>query len=486
MVLEIGGFSIFYIVYLLTAISFSIQVLLDNKTAQSTVAWILAMFLVPYAGVVFYLLSGINWRKRKLVKQRPEELFGKQLSKVLDRQKRFLSDERPFIGSDLHKVMTMTMKTANAVITEHDRVTVYNRGDKLFDDLLHDLEQAKSSIHIEYFIFRDDELGKRILSILKQKAEQGLEVRFLVDGAGSKLTFSYLGRRRLRKSKVMFRNFLDPGNIVTAWLLNYSSHRKIVVIDNKIGYTGGMNIGQEYIDGAGRFESWRDTHLRFEGDSVSILQAIFLADWVNSGGRVIDPERFFEDKTIDPLMENAFGVQLISSGPDSNWYAIQQLYFTMITNANERVIIQSPYFVPDESIAIALETAALSGIEVNLMMTGCPDKRIPYWVAFTFFEPLLRAGVNIYLYKAGFLHTKVVIADDLISTSGSCNMDQRSFFLDYELNAIFYDKQVTRTFIDHFEEDIKQCEKLTLEKYQQISRAAKFRNSVFRMISPLL
>jgi cardiolipin synthase len=486
MAVEIGGFSIFYIIYILLAVSFAVQILLDNKTPQSSVAWILTIFLIPYVGVAFYILSGINWRKRKLVKQRPEDLFGTYLRTVLDQQQNFLTKEKEYLGSDMHKIMTMTMKTANAIITEHNSVKLYHAGDLLFEDLLRDLEQATESIHLEYFIFRDDALGKRIISILKEKADQGVEVRFLVDGSGSKLTFSFRGRYGLRRSNVDFRNFLDPGNIVTAWLLNYSSHRKIVVIDNKIAYTGGMNVGEEYINGGRRFDTWRDTHMRFVGNSVMILQSIFLADWLNSGGSVNDFGRFFRSRRFDPLIENSLGVQILTSGPDSNWYSIQQLYFNMITNANERVIIQSPYFVPDESISTAMETAALSGIEVNLMITGCPDKLVPYWAAHTFFEPLLRAGVKIYLYKAGFFHSKVVVIDDLLATAGSCNMDQRSFFLDYELNAIFYDKKITKQFVDQFEKDREHCELMDMDLYNRISGLSKFRNSIFRIISPLL
>lgn len=484
--MSIGGLSVFYIIYMLLALSFSIQILFDNKTPQSSVAWIMAIFLIPYVGVAFYILSGINWRKRKLVKQRPEDLFGSSLREILDNQSSSLLDEKDLIGSDLSKIMTVTHRAANAIITDHNQIEVYHHGEPCFFQLMEDLRNASSSIHMEYFIFRDDEIGSRIIDILMQKASEGVEVRLLVDGAGSKFTLSYKGRRRLRKSRVDFRIFLDPSNLVTAWLLNYSSHRKIVVIDNEIGYTGGMNIGKEYIDGGRRFESWRDTHMRFVGASVTILQSIFLADWFNSGGRLPDLDEYFGHVNLKPAMEGLSGVQLVTSGPDSDWYSIQQLYFTMITNANERVIIQSPYFVPDESISVAMENAALSGVEVNLMITGCPDKRIPFWAAFSYFEPLLRAGVKIYLYQAGFFHSKVVIIDDRPVSVGSCNMDQRSFFLDYELNAIFYDYSITEDYIRQFEEDCRKSQLLDLKTYMEISSVKKFRNSIFRLISPLL
>ncbi len=484
--MQIGGFSIIYIISFVLAVSFSIQLLFDNKTAQSSLAWIMAMFLIPYIGVGAYVLSGINWRKKKLVKFRPEEMYGTYLREILSQQRELINEKKEYIGSDTHKIMMMTMKTANGVIMGNNDINVYHQGDQLFKDLIRDLEAAEESIHIEYFIYRDDEIGKEILSILKRKASAGVEVRFLVDGSGSKFTFTKRGRRRLRKSDVEYRNFLDPGNIIFAWLLNYSSHRKIVIIDNKISYTGGMNIGKEYIDGGRRFDTWRDTHMRFVGNASGILQSIFLADWVNSGGIIDDPERFFKKLDLKSKVVNLTGVQMLSSGPDSDWFGIQQLYFTMITNANNKVVIQSPYFIPDESIATALENAALTGVDVNLMITGCPDKRIPFWAAHSFFEPLLKAGVKIFLYKAGFFHSKVVVIDEKVATCGSCNMDQRSFFLDYELNTIFYNERIAKEFSDQFDRDCELSEQFTLESYHNLSAVKKLRNSVFRLISPLL
>ena len=484
--MEIGGFSIFYIISLVLAVSFSIQLLFDNKTAQSSLAWIMAMFLIPYVGVGAYVLSGINWRKRKLVKYRPEELYGTYLSDVLAHQRELINEKKEHIGSDMHKIMMMTMRAANGVVMGNNDCRIYHTGEPHFADLIEDLKGARKTIHIEYFIYRDDEIGGEILEILKAKAAEGVEVRLLVDGAGSKFTFSRRGRRRLRRSQVEYRNFLDPSNVFFAWLLNYSSHRKIVVIDNRISYTGGMNIGKEYIDGGKRFDSWRDTHMRFVGNASGVLQSIFLADWMNSGGVVEDIGRFFQELDLSTHGVNLTGVQMLSSGPDSDWYSIQQLYFTMITNANDRVIIQSPYFIPDESITTAMENAALGGVDVNLMITGRPDKLIPYWAAHTFFESLLKAGVKIYLYTAGFLHSKVVIIDDRIVTCGSCNMDQRSFFLDFELNTTFYDPQTAKEFVRQFEQDCEASRRFTMVDYHNISSLRKLRNSVFRLISPLL
>jgi cardiolipin synthase A/B len=488
--LEIGDFSIFYILYILLAIGLSIQLLLDNKTPQSTFAWILAIFLIPYVGAVIYLMGGLNWRRRKIVQIRPEEVFGEHMRSLLDVQTSQIADSYSGIGSDITKILTITMKTGNAIVTQDNLMDVFHRGGDKFEQLFKDLEQAQKSIHLEYFIFRDDEVGNRIIDILERKAKEGLEVRMLVDGAGSRPTLSRKTRRRLRKGPIEFRNFLDPANIVSAWLINYSMHRKIVVIDGEIAYTGGMNIGKEYIDGQPRFENWRDTHLRFPaGGVVFLLQAVFIADWVNSGGQVEEYRDYLQTaRSRSNAVEDGYrySVQMLCSGPDSQWYSIHKLYLTMIANANKKVLIQSPYFVPDESIAATLETAALSGVEIALMMTGKPDKWIPFWVAHTFYEPLLKAGVRIFLYEAGFFHVKAMIIDDLLVTTGSCNMDQRSFFLDYELNVVVYDQKFASEMTAQFEKDLESCREVTLEDYHAISRAQKFRNSVFRTIAPLL
>ncbi len=487
MKLQIGGFSIFYILYFVLAIGLSIQLLLDNKTPQSTFAWILALFLIPYAGAVIYLMGGLNWRRRKLVKIRPEEVFGERMKDLLAEQALQIQDSYSQIGSDISKILTITMKTGNAIVTQDNTLEIYHSGKEKFKRLFEDLESAKHSIHMEYFIFRDDEMGNRIIDILERKANDGLEVRFLVDGAGSRPTFTRKGRRRLKKSKVQFRNFLDPANIITAWLINYRMHRKIVVIDGKIAYTGGMNLAAEYITGLPRFESWRDTHLRFiEGGAVVLLQSVFIADWVNSGGIIDSYGQYIDRNACDKKTNRLLPVQILCSGPDSHWFSIHKLFLTMISNANTKVMIQSPYFVPDESIAAAMETAALSGVEVSLMMTGKADKYIPFWVAHTFFEPLLLAGVKIYLYEAGFFHAKSLIIDDIMATVGSCNVDQRSFFLDYELNTVLYDQKTTMRLAAQFEKDLESCRQFTLKDYNAIGRLKRFRNSAFRIVAPLL
>ena len=310
-------------------------------------------------------------------------------------------------------------------MTMNNSVRIFDQGEDMFRSLLEEIDTARKSVHMEYFIWRSDELGEKFREALSKKAAEGVEVRLLFDGVGCFRMMSQSYKRKLRKAGIQIRYFLDPLNPFSGWLLNYCNHRKIVVIDGETAYMGGMNIGREYIDGGKRFKSWRDTHLRFSGESVGLLQAVFLADWENSGGKVENESDYINTQ---PQKSGDLALQIVTSGPDSDWHSLKDLYFNMICNANEEVLIASPYFIIDDSIEEAMVTAALAGVRVRIIMAGPPpDKWIPYWVAQTYYERLIEAGVEFYQYTEGFFHSKYLIADGKIATVGTCNMDMRSF-----------------------------------------------------------
>ncbi len=485
--LPVSGASLAYILHIIISLVLTVQILLDNKLPQSSIAWILALYLFPYIGPAFYLISGVNWKRRRIVQQRPEELFGTHLKPALDHQQSYIAREYERLDNDVVKTLHMNLFSSNALITMYNQVSVYHQGEPMFQQMLDDLRSAQQSIHLEYFLFRDDELGSEIVEILAERSAAGVDVRLLVDGFGSMFTLSPAGKKQLEKAGVEFRTFLNPRNIIGALMINYSNHRKIAVIDGETAYTGGMNIGREYLDGGSRFNCWRDTHVRITGELVALLQSVFLADWMNSGGKLKELDKLFSlMEEHDEETSEHLPAQVICSGPDSTWYAVQHLYFNMIANADSKVLIQSPYFVPDDGVKTALETAALSGIDVRLMMTGNPDKKIPFWAAHTYFHSLLEAGVKIYLYTKGFLHSKMVVIDDTIVTTGSCNMDVRSFFLDYELNLVFYDEAMGKEFSREFERDMEDCIELSREEARKTHVAKNLRNSICRVFSPLL
>lgn len=470
-------------IYFLFVVVLTIRILLDNKPPEVSVAWLLAIYFLPYLGAAIYLLSGVNWKKKKIMKQLPEKTFQTFLGPVLEQQMEFMRGEWDNINNDIAKNISLALKSGNAIITLHNSVELYYRGDPFFEDLIRDIENAEDSIHMEFFIYRSDELGRRIREILEKKTKEGVKVRMIFDGVGCFNTMSWKFKRELKESKIDARYFLNPMNVLSGRLLNYCNHRKIVVIDGKIGYTGGMNIGLEYLNGGQRFHSWRDSHIRVEGEAVQMLQGVFLSDWHNSGGDSIQDARFFPVADRD---KRQLPMQVVCSGPDSDWNSLRMMFANLIHNANERIYIQSPYFVPEQTIMNALITAALGGVEVNLMMTGVPDKRIPFWVAYTYFEELLNAGVNLYLYKGGFFHSKTMTIDDIMATIGSCNMDVRSFHLDYEVNTFFYDDKIAGELIEKFHEDSAECRKISRSDIWDLTFWGRLRNSIFRIMAPLL
>ncbi|MCG8571937.1 MAG: cardiolipin synthase [Spirochaetes bacterium] len=483
---DFGFITFLYILNIIFGILVVIYALLNLRSPETAISWILVIYLLPGFGLLLFLLFGINWKKHRLINQVPEETFGKYLKSIIEKQQVYLDmllAQKTNEGlNDQLKIIRMLLNSSNSILTFNNDLEVYHHGKNLFSQLLKDLASASHSIHMEYYIWRSDEVGEQIKEILIQKSLAGVKVKLIFDGVGSFRKISFQYRRELKAAGVEFKYFLDP-LAVARLKINYRNHRKVVVIDGIIGYTGGMNIGSEYIHGIDHIKYWRDTHIRLKGNVVYMLQAIFLTDWFNSGNPLLIDDHFFPDFSIEG---HDLKIQLAVSGPDSQFDAIENVYFTMITNANKSVLIQSPYFVPGKSMMRTLETTALSGVSVELMMTGIPDKRIPFWAAQTYFEELLRAGVKIYLYQKGFLHSKVVVADDLVASIGSGNMDARSFHLNYEINTIFYDPVVCQGLREQFLEDLKDCREVTLDSVLNTSLTIKLRNAICRLSAPLM
>lgn len=492
----VNGFvlSILTIIFFSYVIIISIRMLLENRPPYSFLAWLCVLVFMPYLGVLLYFFLGINWKKskKKIAASLPEDVIKRQFSKLLNEQIYILGSMQSKYSKHINLVK-LAISGGYAPITTQNEIEIYSEGEKLFDDLIEELKKAKDCIHMEYFIWKSDKLGERIKEVLIEKAKEGLDVRLIFDGAGCIGTISRKYRKELKKHGVRFLYFHDPFSLLWTRFINYRNHRKIVVIDGKIGYTGGMNIGQEYIDGGKRFDSWRDVHMKIKGEACNLLQNVFVCDWYNAGGRDITHYGKCEDIVIgkDPLFPEAgtdkyMPIQIITSGPDSSWDSIHKIYSKMISEAEREVCIASPYFIPDDGFLHILENAALAEVKVNLMITGVPDKPIAWWVAQTYFETLLKAGVNVYLYKKGFLHSKFCVVDDEIVSAGTCNMDLRSFFLHYEINSIIYDREIACKFRDIFKEDVTFSHKITIEEYAKQPLLIRLRNSIFRIIAPVL
>jgi len=460
-----------------------VYLLLDNRETTSTLSWLLVFIFLPVLGLVVYFLIGRGMRKkitRTLVRQDLETRLQDSHESLVTQQK----DEADALHTlypspETRKLIRLLSRNSDSILTRHNDLSVFFNGQEKFEVLFNDLVQARHYIHMEYFIWKADDLTEMVVAVLKEKAAQGVAVRVLYDAVGNYLSGRYL--RRLRRAGIQiypYYNFISPLKIHT---LNYRNHRKVVVIDGETGYLGGMNMGQEYVDGGKRFPVWRDTHIRIQGEAVAVLEEVFAVSWFNTTGETIDVRDFVPQPPSDITH-----IQITTSGPDSQWHSIKQVYFLLISSAENSVFIQTPYFIPDASILMALKTAALSGIDVRIMLTGMLDKRVPYWAALTYIEELLQAGVRFYYYTEGFMHAKTIVVDSLCCSVGTANMDIRSFELNYEINALIYDANVAKVFEAMFRKDLSAAREFTLENYSRISRVKKFRNSLARLFAPLL
>lgn len=462
-----------------------IAIILSNRDSSTSILWILLIMAVPFVGLIIFILLGVDWQKHKLLTYSPEEALSSYRSRYSEINSRFmrkLTRKNPDGANDIRKLINLIKKGSHSSLTYADSYKLYYRGRDFFDALFNDLLNATDSIHMDFFIWKSDALGEKIKDILIRKSAEGVKIRLIFDGFGSLKRISRRYRKELRKAGIDYRYFLDLRDPGSRHKINYNNHKKIVTIDGRIGYLGGMNIGQEYIDGGRRFDTWRDTQMRLTGSCITLLDGVFLADWSNCIKEKVDyplPPEHRPDSEKYPL-------QIAVSGPDSEWFSVKLAYLSMIANANEEVLIQSPYFVPDNSMLDVLETAALSGVDVRFMITGKPDKRIAWWAAQTYLEEILRAGARVFFYEKGFLHSKVFVVDGLISSVGTCNMDIRSFHLHYEINAMLYSTEMANELKEQFIRDQADCREVTLEYFENLGLLKRFRNSVCRIGSPFM
>jgi cardiolipin synthase A/B len=486
---NISGFALFVIyAYLAIVVIF---IVMENRDISSTLAWILIFLLFPIVGFVLYIFFGRNWKvvspnKKEHIRD-IQNKFDNVLADARKRQDDFIKTlSRDTISYGRERMLRIAQQSTDSLLTFHNDIEILQSGKGKFKRLKEDISHAKKFVHLEYFIWRDDSLTREFRDLLIKKAQEGVEVRILYDPIGSLLTrifhpkhFSMM--RAAGVEVAPFYNKLSPLKITT---INYLLHRKIVVIDGHTAYTGGMNMGKEYIDGGRRFDAWRDTHVRIAGEAVLSLQASFAVNWEESTGRSLFDEKYFQkclSREYSDLM-----IQVISSDPHAYWQTIRQSLFAMAMAARDHVYIQTPYFIPDANLFEALKIIALSGVRVKIMVAGMPDKKIAHWAAFTYFEELLNAGVEIYHYNKGFLHAKTFIIDGTVCSIGTTNMDIRSLHLSYENNVVIFDRKTTQYLEKDFNNDLIHCNQFTIDDYKKIGMWKKLRNSLVRLLSPLL
>jgi cardiolipin synthase len=464
-------------------------IILENKSPSKTLAWLLSFLALPILGVIIYLLFGREYRpfsrERKLLQQK----LGNHLTQnesvyrfLVDQPKEIqrLIDKYPLVYD---RVLELMRRNLNTPLYPHNSLELLVNAEEKYPRLLADLKSAKHSIHMEYFEWASDEVMQEFKTILIAKAQEGVHVRILYDPLGS---FSMLSWRYVREMNEGGVRMLPWSSLLAVHTISYRSHRKIAVIDGKIGYTGGLNMSEEHLKGphGGAFSGWRDTHVRVTGEVVLGLQAGFAVQWYNTTKEeLIDPAYYPPpDGPLDYLP-----LHIVHSGPDAEWKAIRSVYFALITAAQKRIYIQSPFFILDEGLAEAIASAARSGIDVKIMLAPRgPGMQAPYQAAMTYAAGMTKAGVEIYFYEGKYFHPKTISIDSIICSIGSTNMDIRSFAINYELNLIVYDVATTQKLEAIFQEDLKQCRRFDLEAYESSNLVLRARDSLMRLLSPLM
>jgi cardiolipin synthase len=479
-------FTILATLLFLYALVTGVFLLMENRRPQSTLAWMLVLWFAPGVGLLIYLFFGRDSKafskRRKLLMQDLEANSRPLLSPILSRQDAQLAQLETESVSR-RKLASLVQRNSFSVLTMRNRVEIQQDGAKFYPSLIEDIKAAQRSIHLQYFIWAVDPFTNRLKQILIEKAGAGIEVRLLYDPIGSQ---AHVGRRYVRDMLAAGIRMAPTAPPYQLHTISYRNHRKITVIDGAIGYTGGMNIGQEQLDGGEGFDYWRDTQVRVVGESAAVLQAVFMVDWYNAVRENLFYAKYFPDDATDRA-EGDVPVQILTSGPDSQWAAIRQLYAFMIVSAQRHVYIQSPFFIPDATLAEALRTAALSGITIKVMVSARPSgNRLPDWAGNTYIEEIVSAGVRVFLYEKGYLHAKTISIDSEICSIGSANIDIRSFSINYELNAVFYSERIAKELESDFERDLEYCSEFDPAAYQKRGIVIRFRDSLARLLSPLL
>ena len=478
-------FKVFTVlIHVVNLLTMAFMIFKEKRSTNSIIAWILILYLAPYVGFIVFILIGRKMNNANMFGFKNAELntFKSYVNKNEEKNK--YNKESLY---EKNKDMILALEAMDYSPYRNDNnVSMYSDGKLFFNELLESLKKAKKSINIEFYIFKNDDIGTKILNVLEEKAKEGVEVRLLYDSVGSRL----LNRNVLNK---LINEGGKVGEFFPSWLkfininMNFRNHRKIVVIDNNVGFVGGFNVGDEYLGKDSKFGYWRDTHIKFTGSAVNDLNLRFLADWRYATKEEVSLEEIFEANEENSNSNNV-GMQIVSSGPNlSDKYEIKMAYLKMIQKAKKYLYIQSPYLIIDNSISDSLKLAAASGVDVKIMIPGKGDHPFVYWANLVYAGDLIKEGIRVFHYdKNAFLHAKTVVIDDEVCSIGTANMDTRSFELNFEVSSFIYSEKIAKEQKYEFENDMKRCEELTLEKYQNRSRIVKIKESLSRLFSDVL
>jgi len=477
-----GWLEIIFFIYWTFTI---VLLIMDDREPSITLAWLFILVFLPLIGVFFYIFFGRDWKvvaRRKGWMQTLKRVQTEEMAPIYRRNagagERF---EREWAGTIAAPISRAITSENVASVLPAASVELFVSGAAKFARLKEDLAGAQRFIHLQYFIWEQDRLSAEIVPILLGRLAAGVEVRIMYDWMGC-ISFKKRELRQLARAGAIVR-----ADVTDLLRINYRNHRKIVVIDGEIGYTGGMNVGQEYIDGGARFATWRDTHLRLTGQAVAGLEKLYASRWFEHKK---NHEDLFAERYMpapDPAaVETGTLIEIAAQGVEDPWSAARRAHMVAIGQAEKSVWIQSPYFVPDYSVYDVMINAALSGIDVRFMMTGIPDKRLPFFAAQTYYHKLIEAGGKVYLYEAGFFHAKTIVVDGLVGAVGTMNMDQRSLKLHKELMCWVFDTDFAQQCAGAFLADMQNCREVTLDDVLSVGRLKRFRNQAARLFSNVL
>ena len=455
---------------------------LEYRRPASAMAWLFILFLFPIVGFVLYYFLAREYQRRRKVRKRAK-IDGQRRAEILQKSSVVSAPaEMPHpLFAQEERLFRLLRKAAAAPITRRNRTQVLTNAEQAYEHMLAAIRGARHHIHFATYILRDDDTGRLFRDELIRKAREGVQIRLLYDGIGSyKLTRRFLEPLRQAGGETACFFPLRPSFMKKR--MNYRNHRKILVTDGRIGFVGGINVGDEYLGRDPRLGFWRDTHLRLEGDAVYGLQEVFLRDWEMATRRHLDDPEFFPPHSCD----GSEVVQIVAGGPDRRDSAIHDTLYALITSARERVWITTPYFIPDSSMVMALKHAAMSGLDVRVIVPLVSDTRLVQAATLSYVDQLLSYGVRFWQYERGFVHAKVVIIDRVMASVGTANMDIRSFFNNFELNAYLFDRARIDDLERDFLQDLKDSREIELSAFRKRPRTVKAGQALARMLSPLL
>ena len=471
-----GWLNIIYVIYKIIVILAVIHVILDNRQPAKTMAWTMVIYFVPVVGIVFYLFFGINTRKERYVSDRSmNQLTKRSMLEFTEQQNLQLPEKhKPLIDLFINQNLSLPFKD--------NQVDILTDGYQFIHHLLADIRLAQNHIHIDMYIIADDALGELIADALIDKAREGIEVRLIYDDVGC-WNVKHRFFERMREEGIEVRSFMPVRFPSFTSKVNYRNHRKIIVIDGKVGFIGGMNIALRYVQGTGK-QSWRDTMLRVRGGAVYALQRSFLMDWYFVDRTLLSDRKYYPNN-ISGESNNCLA-QVVTSAPVTPYPEIMQGYVRIITGAKNYLYLETPYFLPNESVLFALKTAAMAGVDVRVICPRQSDAKFVEWASRSYLREVMEAGVKVMLYETGFLHSKLMVCDDMVSTCGSTNVDFRSFDNNFEANIFFYDQDLALRIKDVFLEDETQSVLLKdTPEWTNRKILTRLWESLTRMLSPL-